>query len=221
MGFAPLSDDFFCHPKVIALGKDADAIALYALALSWSTSVLSDGMIPRKLPARLLPEVPYQTRDRMVRALCRVTFWEVLPKCEGIDDYAWQIHNFLRWQKSHQQINEIRVEKRRVGSLGGLAKTKRVLEKTASTRSESALPNSEAMSEAMPEARPEAMSEATVRLEAIRMKRPGAPPATTRIEEVAHATGSDSEGTTPEKNRHAELDRYREYCRQNGLEPER
>jgi hypothetical protein len=108
MGYAPVSDGLYSHHKVQLLGRDQDALTLWLLALTWSTQHTSDGKVPLLVTRTLCG----RRANRWATALCRVGLWEEI---EG----GFQFHDFLDWQKSRQEIDEIRNKKRYAGSLGG------------------------------------------------------------------------------------------------------
>ena len=156
MGYAPVSDGFHTHAKVLALGADIDAVALWTLALSWSTQHGTDGVVPPEVVDKLLAGTHHRTRSRLVSALLRVGLWEVdrrytadTPPLEGSMHTPWTpdtgsihdrkkperslkddamhgvvyaFHDFLDWQRSRNELEELRRKKRLAGSLGGRRK---------------------------------------------------------------------------------------------------
>jgi hypothetical protein len=179
MAYAPVSDSFHCHPKVLALGENnLDALGLWILALTWSTRLLTDGFVPFDVPKILIKEVHHHTRKRMIRALVRVGLWDVVtaqrtsnasdtppirlryasarqlqrrrkevtrllndPNIDVDDVIGYQIHDFLDWQKSGEEIRELRHKRRIAGSLGG--------KRSGEARASKSQPNAKANSKQM------------------------------------------------------------------------
>ena len=190
MGFAPVADSFHSHPKVLALGPDIDALALWLLTLTWSTEQMTDGLIPRTLPQHLLRDTPYQTRDRWIRGLCRVRLWDAISPQGSGDESAWEIHDFLDWQKSRKQIKEIRKDKKRAGALGGLAKSKQRATAQPGTvlqqPEKSALPTPDAMSKPDTKPIPDGSKPESTQPDA-----PSAGPTRTRIAHAIESNGNE------------------------------
>jgi hypothetical protein len=114
MAFAPVSDRFHEHPKVlelIAKRKNFDGLGLWILALSYTTGQLLDGVVPSWFPKK----VAGRRGKRLAEALVKVGLWDVSGD-------GWVFHDFLEWQKSSLEIKNIRASKRQAGHLGGLAK---------------------------------------------------------------------------------------------------
>jgi len=74
MTWFKVDDKFHSHRKVIELGKNVDALALWVVAGSWSADHLTDGFIPESVLYRLLP-VSKARAKRMAQALESVRLW--------------------------------------------------------------------------------------------------------------------------------------------------
>jgi hypothetical protein len=230
VGYAPVSDSLCDHIKVLGLGRDTDAMALWCLGLAWVTRHETDGKIPRKAIDTIMVSMPFQTRKRYIKALVRVGLWEDI----GPDLYTY--HDFLDWQRSAKELRDIRSSKRRAGYLGGKrsgearreAAASRLLERTGTHVSSPLFTSLHSSSSA------------------VENSPPGAAPPVTGPEGVAHATGSDSESdkpvadlarppglagladtlsrngpqdASPPPSRADHLRRYRDYLDREGLSP--
>lgn len=109
MAYALWDDEFHSSRKVVDLFDGpcpADAIALYALALSWSSSALTDGVIgPGFVKTKGFHK---KAADELVR----VTLWDKR------DDGTWYIHNYLKRNPSKAQViakRELEAERKRNG----------------------------------------------------------------------------------------------------------
>jgi hypothetical protein len=96
MAWVRLDDDFHQHPKILnAWRHDPASIGLATLALSWSGRYLTDGQIPRSFVDQWF-EAPFD-RNRAIQALEAAGVW--VPNDDG-----WQIHDYLAYQDSREQI---------------------------------------------------------------------------------------------------------------------
>jgi hypothetical protein len=111
MPFAPVSDRFHSHPKVVKLGQNLAPIGLWLVALTYTTGQLLDGAVPSWFPKK----VAGRRGKGWAAALVRVGLWDVT-------DDGWVFHDFHDWQKSGDEIKHIRHMRRQAGHLGGLAK---------------------------------------------------------------------------------------------------
>jgi|GEM_PF-3445398 hypothetical protein len=118
MPWGRVDDDFYDHPKVLALGRQRLAcIGLYFLAISWSNRYLTDGRLDLRRLQTLGGDQHSASRlaDRLVEA--------GLFDRDG-EDYL--IHDFLTRNKSRQQVQIEREQKVEAGRRGGLARAGRL-----------------------------------------------------------------------------------------------
>jgi hypothetical protein len=106
MGWVRLSDDFYDHPKLMAVGPHAEL--LYIRGLAWSNRNLTDGHIPYTQGRRLAdyaedveeggkPQLWHHLVDRLVNT----GLWTT---CED----GWQIHDYHDYQRSADEIHNHR-----------------------------------------------------------------------------------------------------------------
>lgn len=102
MTWAKIDDSMYDHPKILALGRDMDAMALWALGASYCARHLTNGRVNREAIRVLLPSTPPQTRSRYARALVRVNLW---IEC---DDGAYQYRDWADYNPTADKIKTLR-----------------------------------------------------------------------------------------------------------------
>lgn len=108
MTWVKLDDQFFRHPKSVAVGKDGRA--LYIAGLCYCASQLTDGWIAQgALP---LVAADANVRPSVARALERFGLWE-----EGIGGF-W-VHDYLKYNPSAKTVRDQREKKAAAGAKGG------------------------------------------------------------------------------------------------------
>lgn len=114
MAWGRCDDNFWRHPKVKALDPDhrLAAVGLFWLAVAYANDRTTDGWIDR----RDLPAI-YATKI-VVSELIRVGLWEQA----GIN---YQIHDFLHFNRSRAQIEDLRRKRSAAGSKGAVHRWKR------------------------------------------------------------------------------------------------
>jgi hypothetical protein len=90
MPWARVDDGFWSHPKAIVAG--AEAIGVWARALSWSAQQLTDGWIPDEMIPLLAHDAP-GAPDRLSTA----GLWEI---SEG----GFRIHDYLDYNPSRSEV---------------------------------------------------------------------------------------------------------------------
>lgn len=110
MGWTRIDDKFLMNPKVQTVG--VHGMALYLAGLIYCNSNLTDGFIANSM-LPMICGMAYQTpakrnADRLVDA----NLWE---KVDG----GYQIHDFLTFNKSKQEINELNQKRADYGAKGG------------------------------------------------------------------------------------------------------
>ncbi len=106
MPWGRVDDDFYDHPKVLALGgKRLPCVGLYFLAISWSNRYLSDG--------RLSPD-----RVRMLGGSIPIAERLVDAGLFDRDGDCYLVHDFLSRNKSRAQVESEREQKAEGRSYG-------------------------------------------------------------------------------------------------------
>lgn len=110
MAWARIDDNFFNHPKVRKAGKDA--IIFHMAALCHSNAFTTDGFIADDL----LDLIAAQAFQRKAKALA-----DLLVDCNLWDrvEGGYLIHDFLEYNYSKQQVNEIKSKRSDAGKQGG------------------------------------------------------------------------------------------------------
>ena len=110
MAWARIDDNFFNHPKVRKAGKDA--VIFHMAALCHCNSFTTDGFISDDT----LELIAAQAFQRKANGLA-----EVLVECELWDriEGGYQIHDYLEYNYSKQQVNEIKTKRSEAGKQGG------------------------------------------------------------------------------------------------------
>jgi len=110
MAWTRIDDKFLMNPKIQSAG--AYGMALYLSGLIYSNTNLTDGYIPDvMLPA--LCGLAYQTPGkRVTNLLVDLNLWERVPG-------GYQIHDFLTFNKSKQEIDLLNKQRAENGAKGG------------------------------------------------------------------------------------------------------
>jgi hypothetical protein len=104
MTWARVDDTLHSHPKAVDAGLEA--MGLWVLALSYCGAYLTDGHVKRSAAARLAGDCLTALADILVR----VRLWEVHPSGDG-----WQVHDYLDFNPSREQVLAERDAKREGG----------------------------------------------------------------------------------------------------------
>lgn len=113
MPWVRIDEHFADHPKVVQAGPEA--MALYIAGLCYCNRFQTDGAIPRA-KARTLLELP--DVDTTIKRLVTATLWEE----QG--DGRYQVHDYLEYQPSKEEVAEERRKRQAAGKAGGLAKAR-------------------------------------------------------------------------------------------------
>lgn len=148
MAWVKLDDHFDDHPKVVRAGPLG--MALFVAGLCYCNRNLTDGFIPVAQVPRLInldglyvkasgkdgsterPD-PYQIAEWLVE--CRL--WE---HAHG----GYRIHDYLKYQPSREEVDQIRELRRQAGRLGGLARAKQDAKQDAKQNASNELSKTEA-----------------------------------------------------------------------------
>ena len=113
MPWVRIDEHFADHPKIVQAGPEA--MALYVAGLCYCNRFQTDGKIPPS-KARTLLDLP--DVDTTIKRLVTATLWEE----QG--DGRFQVHDYLEYQPSKEQVEEERRKRQAAGKAGGLAKAK-------------------------------------------------------------------------------------------------
>jgi hypothetical protein len=111
VAWVKVDDHFSDHPK--AIGLDLAASGLWLHALCYANRHTTDGFVPAGLLRRLGDPAAADAADRLVEA----GLWEPA-------DGGWVIHDYLRYQRSRAEIEDIGDKRAEAGRRGGQAKPK-------------------------------------------------------------------------------------------------
>lgn len=124
MAWARIDDNFFNHPKVYKAGKDA--VLFHIAALCHSNAFLTEGFIEDAI-INLIGKQAFQKHPvGLANKLVEVELWE---RVNG----GYYIHDFLKYNHSKAEIEQIKSKKSYAGSLGGRPITKANQKQTEST----------------------------------------------------------------------------------------
>ena len=108
MSWTKLDDQFFTHPKVIDLPKDAKL--LYLSALAYCAGQLTDGLITPGALRVVAATVDVSRAD--AAELVSAGLWEKV-------DAGWQVHDYLEYQPTRDKALAIKQARAEAGSRGG------------------------------------------------------------------------------------------------------
>lgn len=108
MNWVKLDDQFFAHPKVVDLSKDAKL--LYLSGLCYAGAQLTDGLITRGALRLIgaMVEVPAEAAAELVA----VGLWDAYED-------GYKVHDYLEWQTSREQVLVTRAARAEAGRVGG------------------------------------------------------------------------------------------------------
>jgi hypothetical protein len=112
MPWVKIDDQFHSNPKVVAAG--AEAVALYIVALSWCGAYLTDGFIPAGQVRRLALSNHY---EEATKRLVEVGLWHEV-------DGGYEIHDYLEYNPTAEEVKESKQARAEAGRRGGLASVK-------------------------------------------------------------------------------------------------
>lgn len=98
MSWVKLDDQFFAHPKIVNLDKDAKL--LYLAGLTYCAAQLTDGLISAGGLRIVLAMV--DAPRRAVMALATAGLWA------GVGDGGYQVHDYLQYNPSAEQVKKER-----------------------------------------------------------------------------------------------------------------
>jgi len=110
VAWARIDDNFFSHPKVRRAGKDA--VIFYMAALCHSNCYVTEGFIADDV-LELIGIQSFQNDPKP--SADKLTECGLFIRVEG----GYQIHDFLEYNYSRQQINDIKAKRAEAGRQGG------------------------------------------------------------------------------------------------------
>jgi hypothetical protein len=120
MSWQKLSDDFWRHRKVAALGDRAlPAAGLWALALSWVGEAMTDGFVPQRQLAKLAGEDVTELAEALVDA----GLWVAI-------DGGFVFHEYLERNPSRDDVLAARVARHEATSTAGKARAQQAARTT-------------------------------------------------------------------------------------------
>jgi hypothetical protein len=101
MAWVKIDDQFYAHPKLIAVGPLAKS--LFVDSLCYANQYLTDGFIPRMVALQIcMPLEPYCESTAMISAsLVHVGLWHDV-------DGGYQIHDYLDYNPSRAELKDKR-----------------------------------------------------------------------------------------------------------------
>ncbi|MBU2685791.1 MAG: hypothetical protein KKF27_21330 [Gammaproteobacteria bacterium] len=204
MPWSKLDDQFHDHPKVAAAG--VMATGLFALALSWTADKLTDGFIPTNMVRRLAADVddPIALAEKLVRV-------GLFEKRED----GYQIHDYLVYNPSKEDVLKRRAERQEAGRRGGLRSSE-------ARRQPDDEPTAEVPDEATTEATAQASAEATASANANPVSRTPLPVSQDQ-DSATHSAGSapSKREKSPQRRQHdAVVQAMRDwFAKQTGIDP--
>ena len=157
MAWFKLDDQGAFHTKVVSAGNEA--YGAWVRAAQWSSGRGTEGFIPR---AMALTIAPLKIWQRLIAAKGPSGFGLVEPRGED-----FQIHDYLDWNPTAEQVNAKRAARAEAGRQGGLRSAEARRQRTGQQPRGSPEANAEANAEAKPEQPgvPEWFTEATKTVE--------------------------------------------------------
>lgn len=113
MPWVRIDEHFADHPKVVQAGPEG--MALYVAGLCYCNRFQTDGIIPPS-KARTLLDLP--DVDTTIKRLVTASLWE--EQADG----RFQVHDYLEYQPSKEEVAEERRKRQAAGKAGGLAKAR-------------------------------------------------------------------------------------------------
>jgi hypothetical protein len=118
-----IDDGQSSHPKMVRC--DLAAKGLWLDCLTWSAHELTDGFIPAGLPKQRGAR-----GNRLTGQLVAAGLWEIVPG-------GWQIHDYLEYNPSREQVEEKRAAlheaRSKAGTVGGQRSAERRLAETGTS----------------------------------------------------------------------------------------
>lgn len=113
MPWAKFDDGCSDHPKTLTTwAEDPAAFGLDCRAIIYCAKHLTDGFLARPVLDSWFPDRADETPARLVGILVKARRWLEV-------DGGWEIHDYLEYQPSREEVEEERAKKARAGSKGG------------------------------------------------------------------------------------------------------
>lgn len=110
MTWVRIDDGFYQHPKMVRVGPVG--MALQIAALCYCNRNLTDGFIPEEVVPLLIAG-----GAKILPKMVELDLWE---RVKG----GYQVHNYLEYQRSKEQVAEAKAMKQAAGQAGGRASAK-------------------------------------------------------------------------------------------------
>ena len=110
MAWARIDDAFFNHPKVRKAGKDA--VIFHMAALCYSNAFMTDGFIADEMLELIAVQAFQRKANGLADRLMECQLWD---RVEG----GYLIHDYLEYNYSRQQVEEIKSKRSEAGKQGG------------------------------------------------------------------------------------------------------
>ena len=110
MAWARIDDNFFNHPKVRKAGKDA--VIFHMAALCHSNAFTTDGFIAEDMLELIAAQAFQRKANGLAKVLVECGLWDSI---EG----GYMIHDYLDYNYSKQQVEEIKSKRAAAGKQGG------------------------------------------------------------------------------------------------------
>ncbi len=126
-GWVKLDDQVTEHPKLESVGPVAAWV--YVCSITYCNRNLTDGFIPRATAQRLAASADAEQVASLILRLVDVGLWDQ-------NGSGFYVHDYLEYQRSKADIEQLSNDRKAAGSLGGKAssraKDKQVLKQNAS-----------------------------------------------------------------------------------------
>lgn len=106
-----LENDYYEHPKIVNAGPLAEL--LFVRSIAYAHKHQTDGFVPRSIAYRLAGDIAGRYNEQpgnLVAGLVQSSLW-IPREGEGVLD-GWDIHDYLEYQESKQEIEDRRAKTR-------------------------------------------------------------------------------------------------------------
>ena len=111
MTWIKLDTNLFRNPKILEAGKDG--VMMYVAGLCYCGENLTDGHIPNKAIRIIGGDADVDDPDATAEVLVGVGLWER-------NGSGFTVHNYLEWQRSAEEVEELSAKRAAAGRAGGI-----------------------------------------------------------------------------------------------------